>query len=914
MDKKPKTKRTMTNAKKSTIELNRNRSTNNLQKQDNKTKKTTNKIKTNRLVQSSINDVNSNFKANFDARHMIKGGFRAIFKGELHINTDDVKNKDNALEKKKNKKIIINKKNLMGNKSNIKDFHPKNAMTNENNKLNKQATCKDKFYKTSKAKANQEVNINKNPYKANKIQNSAKHKKMQGILNEERQIKSSKKEPALKKIKSEKAFDNNIADLNLEPALAIKEKRSLSRAKCDINTIKTERPLLKDDLRNQNKEEIKDRKIHSKQKKNNAPNYTSFKGEPLKNKKHGIIMDNKYSKRLISENDEDNNDRMIFIKPFDNQQKIKSTNNKPGQKKLSMKKKHLSIPSNVKIQSNMVINNNAGIKKQKLDKEKRSKAHINSSYLNSVTKIQKWWRRIYKKQNSLELIEIDNLNDSDNKTVVLLNTKTNREHSKPSKKEFDNVKNHMSTKNKQIKHNLRDLIDQTSKGNSLKNIVDLYEDIQTEQLDKWKDFYNTIKKLEIQKTNHNPILQKIKTDSIHAINFLSNKFASTTSNNEIYNKQLAVVNSPHILNIANNVSIENKSFERYVSPPIEIYKKHNYNLFKENFLNQSGKNSKSLILPKPSTDKSVKSEINRSKKEDSLKDNISDFYRDSKPQDRDKSIEKSVIKSKFSSSKDLIVDFIADFCFSDLIRDKNFKKLINSNLNEGVQISVNYVHKYLNDISEHIIFTYLQEVKDRLKKITGFDLENYWIKVKVIKQQINMDDKKIFVNALFYEFNKKISTCDVYSENQKIILKTFNRCLFDALEEALTNVKSYSLCIYPYTYLPAPNISKTEEEGYIEDISSITLLEKACNTVLTWNDTICGIIISKNELTHIKDEMDYINQVKEERMTKFISQDIQETQNKWHPCPEVLVDIAVVVSDNIEELLLQDMIDNFLNA
>lgn len=908
-------KRTKSYAKNDVFQLNKYKSVNKLSTHVLSTKPTIQRVDSNKLIEFTAKDAESKFKTKFGTKSLNKGGFKTIFQGELIVNKDHFKPKDPDIKRKKSM-LEFDTKLVKDNNTKLMNpmFH--NFMTNEDNRLNKQITCKDKFYKTSRPKINQ-IAVHENNYYNLKDQTEGLRVRKSKQDNKKNEA-DSKQVPQLKKVKSERVFDKKMFNLNLDHVLPVKNKRSLSRAKGKgAKDINTERPVLKTDIRE--KEMMLKRPKSKIQRKESTSRVTMAKilidTDLIPDKKQGVIVKNIKYRSLLAMTREEKELRAALVNTLNKKKSLKKGDVKNEQKKESLVKKMLlqdSVPrKKIKAKAELELRNDS--KKKTATGKQKLKAKYDRYFMQSVVKIQRWWIKIYRRNASLEMIEIDDMSESDNKTVVLLNTKTHRDNKSNQKLYTTNSEREKNGARNKIENNNQHLMLQASKGDSLQNILDLYESLHNEQLDKWKGFYNTIKRLENRKTLNDPLLHKIKSDSIKAINFLSNKLNDKPDLSDLIDiAPLAPLNIQPNISMVNSMSIDNKSFEKFILPPASIRQKHTYDLFKDNFLNQSGRNSKSLILPKPSTDKSVKSEISRQKKDDSIKDNISDFYGDSRDIKRLKphaeiQPKQNVPIPSLYQSREPIIDFILSETISELISDPLYLQLIERSVNQGIQISVLFVQRYLNDISEYIIFNHLQEIKESMSTATSYDLS-----VTLRKQQNHLNcagntDNKILSKNLFDELTSRVVIYDPEFYSQRKIIETFSRCMYNSLDEALIYIKNSFLQIYPYMYANINIIGTSDDEGCLEDIASISLLEKACNTVLAWNDTMCGIIIGKNELKHVITQMDYINQVRDERMTKLLVQYTKDEQLLWHPRADELISLANEISNEIEEEMFAEL-------
>ncbi len=211
----------------------------------------------------------------------------------------------------------------------------------------------------------------------------------------------------------------------------------------------------------------------------------------------------------------------------------------------------------------------------------------------------------------------------------------------------------------------------------------------------------------------NPILKKVKNESMRAIRFLIDQKEDSRSKREIF-KSRKKNKKPNSLSISYNISIDNKSFEKFLIPTKKRSNKIAYNILKHKYFKKN-RLSKSLVFPKRYNEKSMKSlggiGYLQIKTENSFSKEIDQFI-------QPETVEQiHQIKSTRvpDQNKERISKEIFNLIMEDLFRDQKFKKLFNKKIFlPGIKTDIFSIHNYLNQLSEFLIFTHLNDIKSSL--------------------------------------------------------------------------------------------------------------------------------------------------------------------------------------------------------
>lgn len=799
----------------------------------------------------------TNFKARFKTKQLKKGGLKATFKGEIIVNKFSKKKKPS--EKKKNES------NKKLRRLNSKKSFKKIERDLFNSEIEQLKTYKDNLFTKPniKIEAKPSKPENKRLTKKDRL-----HKFKSPVLNRKKKSLDSKR--VLKKVKSVEHLECTKIDQTNDN---YKDKKGFLRSmrQTNKNYVLTENIKQMAIVVNKG---LKKKSLAKKVKmKSKSP--VNIKKSMKKTKTGKIVINIKgksKNKMVLKKN--------IAKKPrqeLNKKKKVETKNTVQKTKRLKSKKKIRS--------------------KRKLTYKTDTDKNLND-YIDKVKLIQNWWRGM-KMRKTKAIVR--------RKKSILKISVLSKESPKKKEEKDDTCKLALvqSVPKKEIK------VPVNKNNDSLQNILELYQNIQNDQLNKWKGFFNKIAKIEQEKKSDNPILTKVKTDSIKAINFLMGKINKPDNPSDIFNEAPFNNSKNDSKQILNSFSIDNKNQERFLLPANKIKQRHIYDSFKDNYLNKSGKNSKSLISFKNGPDKSMKSISTLNINDDTESKGLLKFIKGNKVGEVKKFnyqetwLKTSINRKVMSRNYETAVDFVYEHLIEDIITDSQFNKLFKrKGVSPGVNISIMTIHQNLNDISENIIFNYLQSLKDNLNYHFSFNLE------KVLKRRGKKDKTKTRATLTdsFYDQIKDTLVSQKYEfKSQKSIVEVFNRCLYDSLNEAVEqSINVYLLCQLPYSN----KIFFTErdsDDDYLDDISAITCLEKACNMVLSWNDTMCGLLINDVKINKDCNEHEYINQIREECMDKFIMDYIKTEKESWMVKREEMGELALEISDQIENSLFSDL-------
>ena len=804
----------------------------------------------------NTNEGNANFKARFKTKHIKKGVLKATFKGEIILNKFTKKKKAEKSKKKSAKEDSKKKLKRVQSRKCVREVE-RELFKSEIEHLK---TNKDNFFVKKELRLNS-IKTKDDMLKVQKNMINKVSKRRSPVANDKK--RKTKQKSGLKKVKSVQFFEKR------------KGQKKNEGKKINKNFLKS--------MKTSNK----NYEVEEKEKKMvivvNKPAKSKVKIKSLKNKCKSPQKVKKESKK---------NKTGKIISNLKGKKKLKSSTKKTGvkvKKPSSTKKQKNSVKVIIKTKRSQ---SRKKIKCKKFLISRKNNDTKNDNYIEKIKRIQNWWRHLKNKYAYRKTIKKSELHS------LMVKSFNSENEEKESQKKISIIKPLPKEEpKKQLKMVEKNDLE------SYQNLLDLYNNLQNDQLSKWKGFFNKVSEIEKEKKADNHLIKKVKKDSLNAINFLMGTMNKEGNKSQIFGEPSFYNNLSDSKQILHSFSIDNKNSERFLVPANKIKQKHIYDCFKDNYLNKSGKNSKSLISFKNGTEKSFKNikELEKNENKGLLK-----FIKCNKVNDNsnfnnyDTLLKTSINNKMVSKFHETTVDHIYEYLIDDMIKDKTFRKLFNSKkLQPGVNISILTIHKHLNEISEHIIFNFLPKLKNNLQDFFSFDLKN--LKKKGEK-------KDILCNDFYTAIKEGIETPDFKFVSQNKIITTFNRCLFDSLNEAISkSLNTGLLCNLPYTNQLAFKESRGEED-YLDDISAITCLEKACNTVLGWNDTMCGLLISDIKANKGFNEQEYVNQIREECMDKFILEHIRGDKEDWMVSGKDIGRVAVEISLLIEETLFQDLV------
>jgi len=153
------------------------------------------------------------------------------------------------------------------------------------------------------------------------------------------------------------------------------------------------------------------------------------------------------------------------------------------------------------------------------------------------------------------------------------------------------------------------------------------------------------------------------------------------------------------------------------------------------------------------------------------------------------------------------------------------------------------------------------------------------------------------------ELNKKAKNNVFYIEETK---EDYFRLIFNSFNEALDFYRPYSLKGQP-NFLKCP-MNKTFDEISEENIEEI--YTKAIGKTMEWSDTLCGLLPDKEEknLENGDNDMDFVSQLREEKMGRMLAQEVIESEAEWVNYEEEEIEIKLEISQLVwEEFLWQNV-------
>jgi hypothetical protein len=257
---------------------------------------------------------------------------------------------------------------------------------------------------------------------------------------------------------------------------------------------------------------------------------------------------------------------------------------------------------------------------------------------------------------------------------------------------------------------------------------------------------------------------------------------------------------------------------------------------------------------------------------------------------------------------DQVTAAILDLLLTDLIMSDQISRCTNRPSDEQDPLfkrNIQVLHAYLNNLSEFVIFNYLPEIKRALNRpfclpiftlLSSFYLEN--VCVPVSEPVLRLD--------YYLQFEERESDDpdlgDFDVENRQIV----NKCFFDALSEALDGLRIFGLDGRMSQPIDWANCGQLTANAF-DEIKSITAIEKACNQLLGWNDTLCGFFGREMAATGQMDEA-YLSVLKEERMCRLIGQSLEEDIRRWKVTEREPIEVGVQLAELLVDHLLADAV------
>jgi len=452
---------------------------------------------------------------------------------------------------------------------------------------------------------------------------------------------------------------------------------------------------------------------------------------------------------------------------------------------------------------------------------------------------------------------------------------------------------------------------------NLSNLISQYESLSKEHLNKWTNFYKQIEKIEnIKNKPASHLLEKVKNDSLRTISFLKKKFQKNESQSKTSGSGLK--KSKFDNNSSIHIKADNRSNEKWLELNQVVADKHAFDILHDGYFKKANNSiSKSVILPKTLTDKSFRSDQNASINDDALSRNhLLNFFEHKNVSAVKESILEngtfhSSIQTQRSFNYDALLESIWEDLFSDLLSDPVISLVLPyQKPTIGIKTSIAHIHNYINNISEFVIFNFLEEVKAKLNTPNNLPLKRILSDLRS-KRRPRFDEamtefQNVFNLEYYISFEENISYASCLFESQIEMSHIMHKCLFDGLNEALNETRVLRGLGVRHNFVLYP--AQLDPHGmYFDDLGSITAIERACNNLLSWNEFQCGFL-SKDYFAFGFVEKSYIAQIRDERMNKMIKNYAEETDREWLQIDIDSVSSKLAVADEIFDFLLAELI------
>lgn len=529
--------------------------------------------------------------------------------------------------------------------------------------------------------------------------------------------------------------------------------------------------------------------------------------------------------------------------------------------------------------------------------------------------------------NHLEQI-LDNEKDERMVNSPYMNSSSERHcPSMPSKPSNDALQNRISST--MLKDNSKEKIPQIilqdlaneekekSTSMNLSSLISQYESLSKEHLNKWTNFYKQIEKIENAKNKpSNQLLEKVKHDSLRTISFLKKKFQKNDSNAKISGHVLVETNPDN--NSSIHAKAENRTNEKWLELNQVVADRHAYDILHDGYFKKANNSiSKSVILPKTLTDKSFRSDQNASINDEVLSRNhlLNFFEHKNVHAIRESILENGTFQSSIQTQRsfnyEALFDAIWEDLFNDLLNDPIILLVLPYQKPAlGIKTSITHIHNYINNISEFVIFNFLEEVKAKLNTPNYIPLKRILAELRNKRRprfdEAMTESQNIFNLEYYINFEENISYASCLFDSQIEMSHILHKCLFDGLNEALNETRVFKSQGIRHNFLLHP--AQLDPNGcYFDDLGSITAIERACNNLLSWNEFQCGFL-SKDYFDFGFAEKNYIAQIRDERMNKMIKSYAEETDKEWLQTDLDSVSTKLAIADEIFDFLLADLI------
>ena len=160
-----------------------------------------------------------------------------------------------------------------------------------------------------------------------------------------------------------------------------------------------------------------------------------------------------------------------------------------------------------------------------------------------------------------------------------------------------------------------------------------------------------------------------------------------------------------------------------------------------------------------------------------------------------------------------------------------------------------------------------------------------------------------------YQILKKVKS-NIYCSDE--VREDYFRLLFNSFNESLDFFR-------PYGIKGQPSFLKCSQNKKFLEITDQNINEiycKALGRTLEWSETLCGLLPDKDEKTVESSDadMDYIGQLREEKMARMLAQEVIDSEGDWVNYEEQEVEIKLEISQLVWEEFLMQNIDEIVKV
>ncbi|CAD8085451.1 unnamed protein product [Paramecium sonneborni] len=248
-----------------------------------------------------------------------------------------------------------------------------------------------------------------------------------------------------------------------------------------------------------------------------------------------------------------------------------------------------------------------------------------------------------------------------------------------------------------------------------------------------------------------------------------------------------------------------------------------------------------------------------------------------------------------------------------------------TNQPKGFKTGIPQIKSYLTHLTEFMLYNFKDEVLTKINVPLGPSSKDMLRFLHPVSDSTIISDEEsnqnenylqniIMTAELFETFERFLINEQILKSQTSQLLELehiHNKAIFDALNEALDYYRPYGMAGQPYVWkCDAARLQFRKKS--LDEMPNI--IKSSLDKVLEWCHYLVGFLIDKEDCPYPKMLMfdqECLAQIKEDRMIRMLSAEVQENEDRWISYDEeytvVAIDLSDLIFDHLLEELLQDI-------